>query len=111
MAGSAVIGVVRAMDEAGVAGGTFSIIAPRCTDSNRYFGTSIADVSALIVSMVRDKLNNQLPPQRLKLVGVEDPAVQRFELCPSVKTPELQKLVDDVTKGINDGSIKLPAGV
>jgi basic membrane protein A len=106
---AAVAGVIRAFEEAGGQGGTFNIIAPRC--EKHVIGTSIADVSALIVSMVGDYKNKTLPPERTKLVGVEDPKIQRFELCPDYKTPELQKLVDDTTKGINDGTVKLPEGI
>jgi basic membrane protein A len=106
---AAVAGVIRAFEQAGGEGGTFNIIAPRC--EKHVIGTSIADVSALIASMVGDYKNKTLPAERSRLVGVEDPKVQRFELCPDYKTPELQKLVDDTTKGINDGTIKLVEGI
>jgi len=106
---AAVAGVIRAFEQSGSQGGTFNIIAPRC--EKHVIGASIADVAALISSMVGDYKNKTLPAERQKLVGVENPAVQRFELCPDYKTPELQKLVDDTTKGINDGTIKLVEGI
>jgi basic membrane protein A len=106
---AAVAGVITAFEQAGKGGGTFNIIAPRCEE--HVIGTSIADVSALVASMIKDRVNNQLPAEHTRRVGVETPEIQRFELCPDHKTPELQKIVDDTTKAINDGSLKLPEGI
>jgi hypothetical protein len=68
-------------------------------------------VSELVFTMIQARVNNQLPEERNQRVGVEDPDIQRFELCPDHKTPELQKIVDDTTKAINDGSLTLPEGI
>lgn len=106
-----IVGVVKAFQEAGSQGRTFEIIANRCSEfPNQLAGASVGDVTALVVKMVGDYINKQTPPNRLLLVGVQLPNVQRLELCPGFATPKLQKLVDDVTKGINDGTIKLPSG-
>lgn len=104
-----IVGVIRAFQEAGRQGGTFNIIAPRC--ENHVIGTSIADVSALVASMIGDEINKKLPANRLRLVGVEDPKLQRFELCPAWRTPQLQQVVDQTTRDINQGKIKLVGGI
>jgi hypothetical protein len=51
-------------------------------------------------------------PTQPKAFGVEDQAIQRFELCPAWKSnDDLQKLIDDTTAAINAGSVTLPQGV
>jgi hypothetical protein len=42
---------------------------------------------------------------------VENPNIQRFELCPKYNTPELKQAVDQIQADINSGKITLPDGV
>lgn len=107
---SGIAGVIEAIVDAGDTALTFGIIFPRCGDFPQIVGTSILNASGLVVTMTNDYINDTIPDQP-QFFGVENPDVQRFELCPGHATDELQQIVDDTTAGINDGSITLPAGV
>lgn len=107
---SGIAGVIEAIVDAGDTALTFGIIFPRCGDFPQIVGTSILNASGLVVTMANDYINDTIPEQP-QFFGVENPDVQRFELCPDHATDELQQIVDDTTAGINDGSITLPAGV
>ena len=107
---SGIVGVIEAIGDAGGTALTFGIIFPRCDDFPEIVGTSILNASGLVLTMTNDYINDTIPDQP-QFFGVENPDVQRFELCPNHVTDELQKIVDDTTAGINDGSIQLPAGV
>ncbi len=107
---SGIAGVIEAIGDAGGNALTFGIIFPRCGDFPEIVGTSILNASGLVLTMTNDYVNGTVPdvPQ---FFGVENPDVQRFELCPDHVTDELRKIVDDTTAGINDGSITLPEGI
>ena len=107
---SGIAGVIEAIQDSGQDIDVYSIIFPRCDDFPQIIGTSILNASALIVSMVQDYIEDTVPEEPT-YAGVEDPDIQRFELCPDHATPELQQLVDDTTAGINSGDIELPDGV
>jgi len=107
---SGIAGVIEAIVDAGDTALTFGIIFPRCGDFPQIVGTSILNASGLVVTMTSDYMDGTVPDQP-QFFGVENPDVQRFELCPGHVTDELQQIVDDTTAGINDGSITLPEGV
>lgn len=107
---SGIAGVIEAIVDEGGGALTFGIIFPRCGDFPEIVGTSILNASGLVLTMANDYVNNTVP-DRPQFFGVENPDVQRFELCPDHATAELQQIVDDTTAGINDGSITLPEGV
>ena len=107
---SGIAGVIEAIGDAGGNALTFGIIFPRCGDFPEIVGTSILNASGLVMTMSNDFVNDTIPDLP-SFFGVENPDVQRFELCPDFATAELQKIVDDTTAGINDGSITLPEGV
>lgn len=103
-------GVIQAAEEAGGEALLFSVIFPRCEDYPLLVGTALLNSDRLVASMVSDFLEGTIPDEPL-FYGVEDPDIQRLELCPDFATDELQALVDETTAGINDGSITLPEGV
>lgn len=103
-------GVMQAAEEAGGEAHLFSVIYPRCDDYKNLVGTAVLKSDVLVERMIKDFIDKTIPAES-KYYGVEDPDVQRLELCPTFKTSELQKLVDDTTAGIVDGSITLPKGV
>jgi basic membrane lipoprotein Med (substrate-binding protein (PBP1-ABC) superfamily) len=107
---SGIAGVIEAIEDSGQDINVFGIIFPRCDDFPQIIGTSILNASALVVSMVRDFVEDTVPDEP-SYAGVEDPDIQRFELCPDHSTPELEQLVEDTTAGINSGDIELPDGV
>ena len=58
-----------------------------------------------------DEANSGDLPTEPVFWGLEDPEIQRFQLCPAYDTPENQAIVEDVTAQINDGTYGLPDGV
>jgi basic membrane protein A len=103
-------GVVQAIEESGKDVGVFAAIASRCEESKHFVGTTILDVSRVVEIMAEDFEAGSLP-KGTRFYGVEKPDVQRFELCPDYETPDLQKLVDDLTKKLDADEIDLPDGV
>jgi basic membrane protein A and related proteins len=103
-------GVIQAAEEAGSEAFLFSVIFPRCEDYVNLVGTAFLNSDILVRSIVQDHLDDNLTAEPL-FYGVEDPEIQRLELCPDFATPELTQLVTDTQDGINDGSIELPEGV
>jgi len=103
-------GVIQAAEASDSNPYLISVIFPRCDDYDNLVATSIVGADELVNSMVGDFLNGTLPDTAL-YYGVEDPAIQRVELCPNFQTDELQKVIDDTTEGIVDGSITLPEGL
>jgi basic membrane protein A len=103
-------GVVQALDESGKEGTLFAAIAPRCDESPKFVGTAVLDVSKLVEVMVEDFQADALP-DGTKFYGVDVPEIQRFELCPKYRTPELTKLVDELTRKLDSDAITLPRGV
>lgn len=103
-------GVYQAAEEDGSTVYLMSSPAPRCGEYDLAVGTGILQSDKLVVSMITDFIEDSVPDEPL-FYGVEDPEIQRFELCPDFATPELEQLVEDTTAGIVDGSITLPEGV
>jgi basic membrane protein A len=109
--GAAVSAVADAIEESGKDIKFMTPIFPRCDEfPNRDFGTAFLSATAQVVSMMGDVINDKLPSEP-KFYGIEDPEIQRFELCPDFDTPENKKLVEDATNGINSGEIELPPDV
>lgn len=106
---SGIVGVIEAIVDAGDDALAFGIIFPRCDEFPQIVGTSIVNASGGVLSMVEDYVEGDIPTALYR--GVEDPELQRFELCPEHDTPELRQLVDDTTEAINSGEIELPADV
>ncbi len=103
-------GIIQAAEEAGGEELLFSVIFPRCDDYPNLVGTAFLNSDILVESIVQDYLDDDLVAEPF-FYGVEDPEIQRLELCPNFQTPELTKVVDDTQAAINDGSITLPDGV
>jgi basic membrane protein A and related proteins len=103
-------GVIQAAEERGGDAFLFSVIFPRCEDYPKLVGTALLNSDRLVASMVQDFLDDTIPEEPL-FYGVEDPDIQRLELCPDFATDEIQQIVDDTTQQINDGEIELPEGV
>jgi basic membrane protein A and related proteins len=105
-------GAQQAIQESGKDVKVFSIIVPRCETAKNIVGCATLNSGPFVVSMVKDYLDNKLPAGEMRTFGVEDPTVQAFELCPEwAKQTELKTIVDEQTKQINDGALKMPEGV
>lgn len=104
-------GVAEAIADADSDALAFGIIFLRCEQfPNVTVGGSVLSAQDLVITIIESFLAGESPTEPL-FFGVEDPSVQRFELCPDFATDELQQIVDETVAGINDGSIELPEGV
>jgi basic membrane protein A len=109
--GTAVTAVAEAIKESGKKATMMTPIFARCSEfSGVDYGTAYLSASAQVVSMMRDVVTHRLPTTP-KFYGIEDPKIQRFDLCPKFRTPAFQKIVVQTSAGINSGKIKLPKGV
>jgi basic membrane protein A len=103
-------GIIDAGTESGKEINAFGVIIPRCEEFDQLVGTAVLDSGALVKSMITDYLDDSIPAEP-RFYGVEDPTIQRFELCPAFATEELQSIVDETQRGIVDGEVTLPEGV
>jgi basic membrane protein A and related proteins len=105
-------GAQQAIQESGKDVKVFSIIVPRCETAKNIVGCATLNASPFVVAIVGDFVDNKLPTGEMKTYGVEDPEIQAFELCPEwAKQPALASIVEEQTKQINDGTLKMPEGV
>jgi basic membrane protein A len=111
MLDNAFAGAQQAIGASGRDVNVFSIIVPRCEQSQNIVGSAELSSANFEVAVVKDFLDGKLPAGEVRSFGIEDPQVQAFTLCPAWKKPELVSLVDDLTKRINDGAIAMPKGV
>jgi basic membrane protein A len=103
-------GLMQAVADSGKDVKVFSVIVPRCDEFPQIVGTAVLNSQELVKSMVQDYLQNSLPAQP-RFYGVENPNIQRFQLCPKYDTPELKQVVDQTQQDINTNKVQLPAGV
>lgn len=109
--GTAVSAVAEAIEESGKDVTFMNPIAPRCDEfPGVVYGTAYLSSAEQVISILDDVSSDSLPTEP-KFYGIENPDLQRFELCPDFDTPELQKVVQETTDGINDGTIELPEDV
>jgi basic membrane lipoprotein Med (substrate-binding protein (PBP1-ABC) superfamily) len=109
--GDAVNAVVQAAQQAGKPIKIFQPIFSRCSEFKGVdVGFAYLSSTAQVEKMLGDYLGHTLPTQP-KFYGLEDPSLQTLTLCPGFNTAANVKVVQDAINGINNGSIKLPAGV
>lgn len=85
-------------------------IFPRCDQSDSIVGTSILNAQAQVIEMVKVAQSGDLPTEPV-FWGVENPDIQRFQLCPKYDTPANQAIVKEATDAIANGTFGLPDGV
>jgi basic membrane protein A len=101
-------GVEQAVQESGKDVLLINPIFPRCDEGPNIVGVAFLSSGALVDQIVSDYKNGSLPKDP-KFYGVENPDIQKFQLCDAFA--EHQSLVDETTAKINSGDIKLPEGV
>ncbi len=105
---SATAGVVEAINESGKDVRLITQAVADCDVPVVIGGTTLSTANYMR-AMVDDYLSGNLPTQP-KVFALEDPDIQKMELCDG-QPAELQELVDSVTTGLNDGSTTLPESV
>jgi basic membrane protein A len=97
-------GVIQAIRESGKPVKGFSVAVSKCKLGGEEVGDHILAYDAATYNVVRDSLANKFPNH---IYGLEDPSVQRLQLCPKYNTPALRALIGRTTKAIVSGKIKL----
>lgn len=105
-------GVIAALEDAGDPDDVkvTAQVFPQCDKSPAIVGTAILDAASQMIDMISTAMSGDLPTEPV-FWGLENPDIQRFELCPDYDTPENQAVVEEVTQAINDGTYGLPEGV
>ena len=83
-------------------------IAPRCDLSPNYVGTTIQRIDVLVQQATMQFAAGKLKPGAV-FYGLENPAIQRFELCPKFRTPALKTVANAAVRALKTGKAKLPA--
>lgn len=104
------VGLQQAADEATEDVLLFSPVVDRCDRGDNIVGNNVSDIKAMTASAVSDFANGTLP-EPTKAYGLEDEAIQYFNLCPGFQDPELVDLAETTVAAIRDGSLVLPASV
>jgi basic membrane protein A len=97
-------GVLQAIRESGKPVVGFSVAVSKCKLGSEEVGDHILAYDAATYNVVRDSRANKLQNH---IYGLEDPSVQRLQLCPKYNTPAVRALIAKNTKAIVSGQIKL----
>lgn len=98
-------GLLKAIQESGKDVKTIGVILPQCPVSSTVVADTLSNIPQLVVNTVRDYRANKLTN---KIYGLEDPSVQRVEMCPKYATTQYKSLIQTLAKKISTGKIKLP---
>lgn len=102
-------GVLQAVRESGKDVKIISTINNRCDVADEFFGNNTIFQDRIMKRAMDDFAAGKLA-KGTKYFGLEDPSIQKFEVCPKYQTPELEKLVKHVTEQINNGELDVPRG-
>jgi basic membrane lipoprotein Med (substrate-binding protein (PBP1-ABC) superfamily) len=104
------VGIQQAAQESGKDIKLFSPVVDRCDRGDNIVGNNRSDISRMVELAVKDYVDGTLPTPT-KAYNLDVPEVQRFELCPKWKKPELVQQADDTVAKIKSGELKLPKEV
>jgi basic membrane protein A len=110
---SGVVGSYKAAEDAGNLIPMFKLDLQDCKTYPNMIGADIGDNTVAVSKALDGVVNGTLNPAGVVVfVGLEDPALQRTQLCPKYAHNAKVVAIDKKTvAGINDGSIKMPPGV
>jgi len=91
----------------------FKLDLQDCQTYPNMIGADIGDNTVAVSKMLEGVVTGSLKPAGVVVfVGLEDPALQRVQLCPKYASNKKVAAVEKQTvNGINNGSIKMPPGV
>lgn len=107
---AAFVGLQQAVDDAAKGTLLFSPVVDRCDRGKNIIGNNVSDIKSMTAKAVADFVAGTLPSPT-KAYGLEDDAIQHFNLCTDFQKPELTALADKTVAAIKDGSLKLSAAV
>lgn len=97
-------GVIQAINESKKPVAGFSVAVSKCKLSPAEVGDHILAYDGASYNVVRDYLQSKIANH---IYGLEDPTVQRLQLCPKYNRAALRAVIAKATKGIVSGKIKL----
>lgn len=97
-------GVIQAIRESGKSVTGFSVAISKCNLGSEEVGDHILAYDSATYNVVRNYLART---NANHLYGLEDPSVQRLQLCPKFNRPAIRALIAKNTKAIVSGKIKL----
>ena len=104
-------GVEQAVTESGKEVGIQNPDGPRCEVFPDSFGSTVLGLNYVIEEAIKG-FEEEAMPDGTQTWGVEDPKIQRFELCPKYeKDAKLQELVETTVEELDAEEIQLPPSV
>jgi basic membrane protein A len=97
-------GVIQAIRESGNAANGLSVAVSKCALGEEEVGDHILAYDAVTENLLRDYVAHDVENH---VYGLEDPDVQRLQLCPAFNTPVLKALIAEQTKAIVSGEVDL----
>jgi basic membrane protein A len=93
--------------------GIFKVDIHDCEEYSNIIGANIGDNTASTRALIGSLVEGTLEPKGVTIfAGLQDPSIQRVELCPKyAEDPTIARLVEETVEGLNTGSIELPDGV
>lgn len=105
---SATAGVVEAINESGEDVKLITQAVAEC-DIDVVIGGTTLSTTNYMKAMVEDYINDTLPSEP-KVFALEDPEIQRMDVCEG-QPAELTTVAEDATTALNDGTVTLPDSV
>jgi basic membrane protein A len=97
-------GVIQAIRESGKPVSGFSVAISKCSLGKEEVGDHILNYASATYNVVANYLKNNVASH---IYGLDDPSVQRLQLCPAFNKAALRTLIATDTKAIIAGKIKL----
>jgi basic membrane protein A len=98
-------GVIQAIRDSGKPVTGFSVAISKCNLGKEEVGDHILAYDSATFNVVRNFVQSNSVTNHI--YGLEDPSVQRLQLCSGFNRPEIRALIAKDTKGIVSGKIKL----
>lgn len=108
-----VVGSYAAAKDAGTNVPILKIDQLECAAYPNIVGANIGDNTEAVRTLLDGLVDKTLKPAGVTIfAGVQDPKLQRVDLCPKyAQDPKISKLVSETVHKINIGEIKMPDGV
>ena len=97
-------GVIQAIRESGKTVSGFSVAISKCSLGKEEVGDHILNYASATYNVVANYLKKNVASH---IYGLDDPSVQRLQLCPAFNRADLRALIAADTKAILSGKIKL----
>lgn len=106
-----IVGMYEAAEEAGGDIDVYNIIVPDCESYPNIVGTATLSNVTAMQRVVQDFVDDRLEPGAI-FIGLDDPELQDFVLCPKFESQaEIKSAVEQTIEQINSGELEVPPDV